>query len=153
MVEIAQKLIVAPSETIYRLNNDKFKVQGAVESSDRITRLKLDTIRGSTKCPPSKYINAGKDYQSTCNGVYSTGNLQTSRTKAWPPESIPGGYSNNAQVKYTAIFNTNHTEVNYPQTSALARARGSSGNKTYSTGKIIGGGGSSCPTNCPPFKK
>ena len=131
-------------ETQYGLNNDKFKVQGAVESSDRITRLKLDTIRGSTKCSPSKYINAGKDYQSICNGVYSTGNLQTSRTKAWPLESIPGGYHNNAQVKYTAIFNTNHTEVNYPQTSALARVRGSVSHKT----SVNPNGGVCC--NKPP---
>ena len=131
--------------TTYRYNNKKFATQGAVESSDRITRLKLDTIRGSRKCPDGQKTT----YGDTCNGVYSTGNLQqTSRTKDWPKYTTK--YSN-AQVKYTALFNANHTEPHYTQVNALARTRGSSGNKRYNTGKIIENGGSTCPTNCPSF--
>ena len=38
------------SETIYRLNNDQYKVQGAVDSSDRITRLKLNTVKAGRRC-------------------------------------------------------------------------------------------------------
>ena len=132
-----------PSETIYRYNNKKFATQGAVESSDRITRLKLDTIKGSTKCEPGVTTTYGE----SCNGVYSTGNLQTSRTKDWPKYKT----KNNAQVKYTALFNADHTEPQYTQVNALARTRGSSGNKRYNTGKIIENGGSTCPTNCPQF--
>tara|TARA_B110000858_G_scaffold16174_1_gene16330 strand:- start:221 stop:1327 length:1107 start_codon:yes stop_codon:yes gene_type:complete len=132
-----------PSETIYRYNNKKFATQGAVESSDRITRLKLDTIKGSTKCEPGVTTTYGE----SCNGVYSTGNLQTSRTKDWPKYTT----KNNAQVKYTALFNADHTEPQYTQVNALARTRGSSGNKRYNTGKIIENGGSTCPTNCPQF--
>jgi len=130
--------------TTYRYNNNKFATQGAVESSDRITRLKLDTIRGSRKCPEGQPTT----YGSSCNGVYSTGNLQTSsRTKDWPKYTT----KNNAQVKYTALFNANNTEPQYTQVNALARTRGSSGNKRYNTGKIIENGGSRCPTNCPSF--
>jgi len=136
-----------PSETIYRYNNKKFATQGAVESSDRITRLKLDTIRGSSWCSPGQTTT----YNSSCNGVYSTGNLQTSRTKAWPPERSLAESNKKAQVKYTAMFNVNHTEPQYTQVNALARTRGSSGNKRYNTGKIIENGGSTCPTNCPDF--
>lgn len=138
-------------QTTYRYNNNKFATQGAVESSDRITRLKLDTIRGSTKCSPGKFFNAGKDYKSICNGVYSTGSLQTSRTKAWPPERSLAESNKKAQVKYTAMFNENHTEVNYPQVDALARARGSVGNTRYNTGKIINNGINGRHTNCPAF--
>ena len=131
-------------QTTYRYNNNKFATQGAVESSDRITRLKLDTIRGSRKCPEGQTTT----YDSSCNGVYSTGNLQTSsRTKDWPKYTT----KNNAQVKYTALFNANNTEPQYTQVNALARTRGSSGNKRYNTGKIIENGGSRCPTNCPSF--
>lgn len=39
-------------ENIYKLNNDKFRVQGAVQSSTRLERLKLDAIRGESNCPP-----------------------------------------------------------------------------------------------------
>jgi len=136
--------IEGSGQTTYRYNNNKFATQGAVESSDRITRLKLDTIRGSSNCKPGETTK----YGSRCNGVYTTGNLQTSRTKKWPRYSAK---YNNAKVKYNALFNENHNEVNYPQVNALARARGSVGNSRYKTGKIIDGGRSSCPSNCPKF--
>tara|TARA_Y100001936_G_scaffold78929_1_gene77376 strand:- start:3762 stop:4862 length:1101 start_codon:yes stop_codon:yes gene_type:complete len=134
-----------PSETVYRYNNPTFAVQGAVEASDRITRLKLDTIRGATKCPLP-----GQTTQHTggtnCNGIYSVGNLQySSRTNDWPEST-----SSYDQVKYSSKFNDEHTEVNYPQVSALARVRGSSGINRYTNGQIIANGSSSCPTNCPP---
>ena len=56
----------------------------------------------------------------------------------------------NAQVKYAALFNENHDEVNYPQVSALARVRGSSGNKRRTTGEIIQYGGNTCARSCGP---
>jgi len=130
-------------QSIYRYNNSKFATQGAVESSDRITRLKMDTIKGATKCPPGQPTT----YGSNCNGVYSAGHLQTARTKSWP--LLTAKYKN-AQVKYNALFNHNHNEVNYPQVNALTRARGSSGNKRLTTGRIIDGGGNACPKACPP---
>ena len=41
--------------TIYKPNNKKFKVQGAVSSSSRMERLKLDAIRESgSKCPKNQ---------------------------------------------------------------------------------------------------
>ena len=131
-------------QSIYRYNNPNFAVQGAVEASDRITRLKMDTIKGATKCAPGETTT----YDSICNGVYSTGNLQTARTKVWP-KGITVKYKN-AQVKYAALFNENHDEVNYPQVSALARVRGSSGNKRLTTGKIIEDGGNVCAKSCGP---
>ena len=133
-----------PSETTYRYNNPKFAVQGAVEASDRITRLKMDTIKGATKCAPGQSTT----YGSNCNGVYSTGNLQIARTKHWP-KGITTKYKN-AQVKYAALFNENHDEVNYPQVNALARVRGSSGNKRRTTGRIIEDGGNVCANSCGP---
>ena len=130
-------------QSTYRYNNSKFATQGAVESSDRITRLKMDTIKGATKCPPEQTTT----YGSICNGVYSAGHLQSARTKSWPP--LTAKYKN-AQVKYNALFNQNHNEVNYPQVNALTRARGSSGNKRLTTGRIIDGGGNACPKGCSP---
>ena len=128
----------------YRYNNPKFAVQGAVEASDRITRLKMDTIKGAIKCPPGQTTT----YSERCNGVYSVGNLQTARTKEWP-KGITAKYKN-AQVKYAALFNENHDEVNYPQVNALARVRGSSGNKRRTTGRIIEYGGNVCAKSCGP---
>jgi len=125
-------------KTIYKPNNEGFDVQGAVDSSDRITKLKLNTIKSGRTCGPA--IN------QACKGFYRTGNAQTaSDTVTWPTTT-----SKYTKVKYVANFNNEHTEVNYPQVNALARVRGSSGNNRYTTGKIISNGSSTCPTNCPP---
>lgn len=100
------------SKTIYRLNNDQYKVQGAVDSSDRITRLKLNTVKAGRRC------NTSSD--KTCRGIYRPGNAQTvATTVEWPRPK-----NDYDKVKYKAKFNLNHSEVNYPQVSALARVRG-----------------------------
>ena len=52
------------NKTTWKPNNDKFKVQGAVSSSSRIDRLKLDTIRSSSRC---------ENDPTKCNGVYFAG--------------------------------------------------------------------------------
>ena len=49
-------------KTIWKPNNDKFKVQGAVSSSSRLDRLKYDTIVSEKKCD-----------NGTCKGVYFAG--------------------------------------------------------------------------------
>ncbi len=100
------------SQTIYRLNNDQYKVQGAVDSSDRITRLKLNTVKAGRRCKTPT--------DNSCRGIYRPGNAQTvATTVEWP---IPK--NDYDKVKYKAKFNSNHSEVNYPQVSALARVRG-----------------------------
>ena len=88
-------------KTIFKPNNDRYMVQGAVDSSDRITRLKLNTIKSGRRCGPA--INQAFDSVS------------------WP--SPNNDYD---KIKYKTKFNSNHTEVNYPQVSALARVRGNS---------------------------
>tara|TARA_B100000963_G_scaffold163460_1_gene142041 strand:- start:938 stop:1981 length:1044 start_codon:yes stop_codon:yes gene_type:complete len=99
-------------ETIFKPNNDRYMVQGAVDSSDRITRLKLNTIKSGRRCGPA--IN------QACRGIYRSGNAQTAvDTLLWP--SPNNDYD---QIKYKTKFNSNHFEVNYPQVSALARVRG-----------------------------
>jgi hypothetical protein len=128
-------------QSTYRYNNNKFATQGSVEASDRITRLKLDTIKGSNRCPPDQSTT----YNSSCNGVYSAGHLQSSRTKTWPITT-----SKYTKVKYASKFNNDHTEVNYPQISALARARGSTRSKRRTDGRILPNNNSVCPGNCPP---
>ena len=130
-----------PGQTTYRYNNSKFATQGAVESSDRITRLKLDTIKGTNKCPEGQTTT----YDSLCNGVYSAGHLQSSRTKTWPKTT-----TKYTKVKYVAKFNNNHTEVNYPQINALARVRGATRPKRRTNGRILTNNNSVCPTTCPP---
>jgi len=47
------------STTSWRVNNKKYHQQGAVSSSSRLDRLKLETIRGGSKCSNGK-----------CNGKY-----------------------------------------------------------------------------------
>ena len=99
-------------QTIFKPNNERFMVQGAVDSSDRITRLKLNTIRSGRRCGPAK--------NQACRGIYRAGNAQTAiESVRWP--SPNNDYD---KIKYKTKFNSNHFEVNYPQVSALARVRG-----------------------------
>ena len=101
-------------QTVFKPNNERFVVQGAVDSSDRITRLKLNTILSGRRCGPS--------VEQACRGIYRPGNAQTSvDSVSWP--SPNNDYD---QIKYKSKFNSNHFEVNYPQVSALARVRGNS---------------------------
>ena len=104
-------------KTIFKPNNERFMVQGAVDSSDRITRLKLDTIRSGRRCGPSEL--------QACRGIYRPGNAQTAvESVSWP--SPANDYE---KVKYKTKFNSSHREVNNPQGSALARVRGQSRQK------------------------
>ena len=50
--------------TVYKPNNKKFQVQGAVSSGSRLERLKLDTIQGSRI---QKRISTGNCEQKWCN--------------------------------------------------------------------------------------
>ena len=122
-----------PNISVYKLNNTVFKVQGAVESSSRIDRLRLETIRGESRCPPG---TTNQRTGNNCNGVYFAGRR---RHIMGPPGA---SYT---QRKYKNLFNTNHTEVNYPQTSALARVRGVVSKKTTTNPN-----GGVCCNNKPP---
>jgi len=92
------------SKVTWKPRNSKFHSQAAVSSSSRLDRLKLDTIRGSSRCATGKTGPANA--RSECNGVY-VGNKQRNT-----------GF----------IFNTGHKEINCPQNSALARSRGKNNN-------------------------
>jgi len=101
-------------KTIFKPNNERFMVQGAVDSSDRITRLKLNSIKSGRRCGPT--------IEEDCRGIYRPGNAQTAVDSViWP--SPNNDYD---KIKYKTKFNSNHFEVNYPQVSALARVRGNS---------------------------
>ena len=101
-------------QTIFKPNNERFMVQGAVDSSDRITRLKLNTIKSGRRCGPT--------IEEDCRGIYRPGNAQTAvDSVSWP--SPNNDYD---KIKYKTKFNSSHFEVNYPQVSALARVRGNS---------------------------
>ena len=102
------------AEIVFKPNNDAYMVQGAVDSSDRITRLKLNTIKSGRRCGPT--------IEEDCRGIYRSGNAQTAVDSViWP--SPNNDYD---KIKYKTKFNSNHFEVNYPQVSALARVRGNS---------------------------
>ena len=102
------------AEIVFKPNNDAYMVQGAVDSSDRITRLKLNTIKSRRRCGPT--------IEEDCRGIYRSGNAQTAVDSVmWP--SPNNDYD---KIKYKTKFNSNHFEVNYPQVSALARVRGNS---------------------------
>jgi len=55
--------------TVYKPNNKKFQVQGAVSSGSRLERLKLDTIQGSRI---QKRISTGNCKQINCNSSLSS---------------------------------------------------------------------------------
>ena len=124
-------------QNIYRLNNKKFKTQGAVDSSSRIDRLKYDTIKGQSKCASGQ--SGPNEERSDCNGVYFAGKPRATFAE--------GDGSQYTQRKYISLFNNGHTEVNYPQTSALARVRGAVSHNTT----INPRGGICCNHNPPQF--
>ena len=80
------------NKTTWKPNNDKFKVQGAVSSSSRLDRLKLNTIRGEKTCQDAR----GEIY---CKGVYFAGKP---RFTGW-------------------IYNATHPEICCPQEKARRR--------------------------------
>ena len=125
------------NETVYRYNNHKFKVQGAVDSSSRIDRLKLDTIRGSSRCGSGQ--TGPSNHRTDCNGNYLRGIANVSSTNNWSS----GNGSEYLGRKYTRLFNNLNTEVNYPQRSALTRVRGAVTKKTTSNSN----GGVCCNDN------
>ena len=99
--------------------------------------MKYDTIKSQSKCPLNGTQTGPKEERSYCNGLYFAGK---------PGVSFSGG--NGSQYtgrKYTSLFNINHTEVNYPQTSALARVRGAVSHKT-----TVNPNGGICCNNKPP---
>ena len=69
------------NNTIWNPNNSKFHQQGAVSSSTRLDRLKLETIRKESRCAPG---TVSQVTESECNGVYAgnkirfTGHVQNS---------------------------------------------------------------------------
>lgn len=87
-----------------RLNNKKFYKQGSVESSTRLERLKLQTIRGQSNCPSGQKSQANND--SNCNGDYFAGK----------PKNMDLNFINNND---TILLKKNE------QNHALMRARGS----------------------------
>ena len=86
-----------------RLNNKKFHVQGAVDSSTRLDRLKLQTIRGQSSCPPG---TTSQKNNSNCNGDYFGGK----------PKNLNVNFVN----QNTTILSKSTTEK-----KALMRVRGS----------------------------
>ena len=89
------------AKVIWKPSNPKYYKQGAVASSSRIDRLKLDAIRGETRCPSGQKVgpNGGR---TPCNGKYV------------------GDKERN--VGY--IFNANHNEIGCVQDNAVGRVRG-----------------------------
>lgn len=98
---------ICNNETIYKPNNDKFKVQGAVSSSSRLDRLKLNVIKGTSRCSSGQ--SGPANARSDCNGRYFAGR--------------------NRFLGYKSIYNDKHYEVNNPQVNARARVRGSYSSK------------------------
>jgi len=90
-----------------RLNNKKFYKQGSVDCGTRLERLKLEAIRGQSKCSSGMSQVTG----NTCNGVYF------------------GGKKRFLGVK--SLYNNNNPEINNPQDSARRRVRGNYAKKPY----------------------
>ena len=112
VVFVRQILDVIIKLNVFKPNNDAYMVQG-VDSSDRITRLKLNTIKSGRRCGPTI---------EDCRGIYRSGNAQT----AVDSSNGPSPNNDYDKIKYKTKLNSNHFEVNYPQVSALARVRGNS---------------------------
>ena len=118
-----------------RLNNNKFYKQGSVDSSTRLERLKLETIKGQSNLTTECLTNNSK-----CKGR----SAPFIRAQMGP---FVTDISCTNQRKYKGLFNFNHTEVNYPQTSALVRVRGAVSHKTS-----VNPNGGVCCNNKPPQK-
>ena len=90
-------------KVIWKPNNKQYGVQGAVASSSRLDRLKLETIRAEKS---SKTCGTGNEFK--CFGLYYAGKPRND------------GF----------IFNKNHNEINCPQNNARGRVRGNTSQKT-----------------------
>lgn len=115
-------------------SNDKFKVQGAVESSSRIDRLKLDTLRGISKCDPP--APGGKQL---CNGKYFAGkprfiSLKQNVNTGGEPSTIPAAAGRRRLINSDAV-------------NALRRVRGGSSSISNTEAKKC------CNPNLPPRNK
>lgn len=89
-------------KVIWKPNNKKYGVQGAVTSSSRLDRLKLDTIRAGKS---SKNCGSGNEFK--CFGLYYVGKPRNE------------GF----------IYNEKHKENNCPQNNARGRVRGNTSQK------------------------
>tara|TARA_B100001063_G_C16777830_1_gene567270 strand:- start:1099 stop:2109 length:1011 start_codon:yes stop_codon:yes gene_type:complete len=67
--QCASNASCANGRVIDRLNNKKFYKQGSVESSTRLERLKLETIRAQTRCA----TGTSQANNSNCSGDYFAG--------------------------------------------------------------------------------
>jgi hypothetical protein len=96
------------AKVTWKPSNPKYHTQGAVTSSSRIDRLKLEAVRSEKKCPPGQRTGP-RNGRRKCSGKYV------------------GDKERN--VGY--IFNENHTEIDCPQDNAVGRARGNRVFKCY----------------------
>jgi hypothetical protein len=88
------------NQTISKLNNNGFQTQGAVDSSLRLTNLKMKTIHSESKC-------SLEGFKTKCNGVYFAG-----------------------KPRFTGfLFNNRHLEINCPQKNARDKVLGNTRNK------------------------
>ena len=58
------------NDTIWNPNNKQFHQQGAVDSSTRIDRLRLNTVTSNYYCPPNTVKNGKQAWHSCWNGNY-----------------------------------------------------------------------------------
>lgn len=88
----SNKLISKNAKTVWKPNNKKFKVQGAVSSGGRLERLKVDTIRAAnSKCKKGERCNDGNG-----NGKYFAGKPrftgwiynESHQERVWPNKNI-----------------------------------------------------------------
>jgi hypothetical protein len=81
-----KKFTISPGQTIYKLNNAQYAKQGAVDSSDRITRLKLNTVNKNAASYKAVFGSSASRYL----GMASTPYFVKSKFQVCVPMNLTG---------------------------------------------------------------
>jgi hypothetical protein len=81
-----EKSTITPGQTIYKPNNAQYAKQGAVDSSDRITRLKLNTVNKNAASYKAVFGSSASRYL----GMDSTPYFVKSKFQVCVPLSLSG---------------------------------------------------------------
>ena len=153
----ARKRMSKHSKTVWKPNNNKFKVQGAVTSGGRLERLKLDTVKAAnSKCRKGQRC----DSNGNGNGRYLAGKPRfdgwmfnaAHLEKVWPSKIMSAIRYKPQPLGIAQLTNRGRsTRSNKAPASWNSKSRGTYGLYQRSDDRNIRapGYGKKCVANCP----
>ena len=105
------------STNTFNPNNKQYHQQGAVESSTRLDRLKLNTLAGNTRCPTGTQSNGNQSWEPCFNGNY----LEQIRQNTFNPSN---GRFNNGANNWSSPANNKCLEEKQSRRKSLGNMMG-----------------------------